>query len=172
MIMNELVILLNSVSMKLNYLLFLILFSGTLKTINAQPQLELRLFSSGFDNPVGIVNAGDDRMFIVQQRGHINIINSEGNVMETPFLDLSDVVSQSGFETGLLGLAFHPEYSSNGYFFVNYTRGSDGHTVVSRFSANTSNPDQAVRESELQLFTVAQPYSKIGRASCRERVYI
>lgn len=145
--------------MKLNYLLFLILFSGTLKTINAQPQLELRLFSSGFDNPVGIVNAGDDRMFIVQQRGHINIINSEGNVMETPFLDLSDVVSQSGFETGLLGLAFHPEYSSNGYFFVNYTRGSDGHTVVSRFSANTSNPDQAVRESELQLFTVAQPYS-------------
>ena len=95
--------------MKLNYLLFLILFSGTLKTINAQPQLELRLFSSGFDNPVGIVNAGDDRMFIVQQRGHINIINSEGNVMETPFLDLSDVVSQSGFETGLLGLAFHPE---------------------------------------------------------------
>jgi hypothetical protein len=81
----------------------------------------------------------------------------EGNVTETPFLDLSGVVSQSGSETGLLGLAFHPEYHENGYFFVNYTRVSDGSTVVSRFSADENNPDLANRESEIQLLTVEQP---------------
>ncbi len=127
--------------------------------LSAQVQLETRSFATGLDNPVDIVNAGDDRLFVVQQRGLIRILDLEGTVSDTPFLDLSGIVSQSGSETGLLGLAFHPEYHENGYFFVNYTRASDGNTVVSRFSADENNPNQANRESEIQLLTVEQPYA-------------
>lgn len=127
--------------------------------LSAQVQLETQSFATGFADPVAIVNAGDDRLFVVQQRGLIRILDLAGNVAETPFLDLSGVVSQSGSETGLLGLAFHSEYHENGYFFVNYTRASDGSTVVSRFSTDTNNPDLANRESEIQLLTVNQPYS-------------
>ena len=140
----------------LPFLLLLFFFSAHL---SAQPQVELRPWKSGFNQPLGIVHAGDDRLFIVEQRGLIKIIDGDENVLETPFLDLSDQVSQSGFERGLLGLAFHPDYSENGYFFVNYTRQSDGNTVVSRFSVGDNNPDAADPESEIQLFTVDQPFS-------------
>ncbi len=127
--------------------------------LNAQLQLDLQSFATGLDNPVGIANADDDRLFVVQQRGLIRILNLEGTVSDIPFLDLSDVVSRSGSETGLLGLAFHPDYRQNGYFFVNYTRASDGNTVVSRFSADENNQNIADRESEIQILTVHQPYS-------------
>ncbi len=144
--------------MKSKFLLLLFVLFGLFIRVNAQLQPDLELLASGFDSPIGIVNAGDDRLFVIEQRGHVQILNEDGSVPETPFLDLSDVVSQSGFETGLLGLAFHPNYSENGYFYVNYTRESDGTTVVSRFSANPANPGQADRESEVQMFTVEQPY--------------
>lgn len=125
--------------------------------LKAQPQLALQPFASGFETPISIAAAGDDRLFVVEQRGLIKSINAEGTVSGTPFLDLSGVVSQSGSETGLLGLAFHPEYAANGYFFVNYTRQSDGNTVISRFSRDESNPDLSDPGSEVQLFTVEQP---------------
>ncbi len=145
--------------MKSGFLLLLFGLIGIISLSNAQPQLDVELLSSGFNSPVGLVNAGDERLFVIEQRGHVQILDQEGIKAETPFLDLSDVVSQSGFETGLLGLAFHPAYSETGYFYVNYTRETDGATVVSRFSVDTDNPDQADRESEVQMFTVEQPYS-------------
>ena len=144
--------------MKAKYLQSIIFFLLYVP-LSAQVQLDFQSFATGLDNPLDIVNAGDDRLFVVQQRGLIRILDLEGMVSGTPFLDLTGVVSQSGSETGLLGLAFHPEYHENGYFFVNYTRVSDGNTVVSRFSADENNPDLANRESEIQLLTVEQPYS-------------
>ncbi len=144
--------------MKSKFLLLFLLLFGIITSSFAQPQLDLELFASGLDSPIGIVNADDDRLFVIEQRGHLQILDEEGNIAETPFLDLSDVVSQSGFETGLLGVAFHPDYSNNGYFYVNYTRQSDGNTVVSRFSVDPDNPDQADRESEVQMIMVEQPY--------------
>ncbi|MFO7977556.1 MAG: PQQ-dependent sugar dehydrogenase [Bacteroidales bacterium] len=131
----------------------------SLKPLWAQPQIELQPFASGLDNPVGLTHAGDERLFVIQQRGLIRILDQQGNVMETPFLDLSTMVSQEGNETGLLGLAFHPDYEQNGYFFVNYTRQEDGTTVVSRFTADAENPDVADPESEKQLLTIQQPFS-------------
>jgi glucose/arabinose dehydrogenase len=148
----------NPVMMKTKILQSLIFFLIYV-SLGAQVQLDFRSFATGLDNPVDIVNAGDDRLFVVQQRGLIRILDLEGNVSGVPFLDLSGVVSQSGSETGLLGLAFHPEYHENGYFFVNYTRASDGSTVVSRFSTDTNNPGLANRESEIKLLTVEQPYA-------------
>lgn len=145
--------------MKTKILLVLFALPGIVVLSFAQPQLSTELFASGFDSPLGIVNAGDDRLFVIEQRGHVQILNADGVVLETPFLDLTDVVSQSGFETGLLGLAFHPDYNDNGYLYVNYTRNTDGHTVVSRFTTDPGNPDQVSRDSEVQLLTVEQPYA-------------
>ena len=125
----------------------------------AQPQIEIQPFATGFNNPLGIVNAGDSRLFVVEQGGLIRIVDSPGVIQEPPFLDLSGIVSQSGNERGLLGLAFHPDYNENGYFFVDYTRSSDGNTVIARFKRDENNPNLADQGSEVKLLTIEQPYS-------------
>jgi hypothetical protein len=140
-------------------LLLQILFSYAFLTGYSQPEIELLPFASGLTNPIDIADAGDERLFIVQQRGLIRIINPDGTVNAEPFIDLAGLVSQSGNERGLLGLAFHPNYNQNGYFFVNYTRSSDGATVVARFSVDTEDPDLADPDSQKIIKTIAQPYS-------------
>ena len=101
--------------------------------------------AEGLDQPVFLTApAGDPRLFVVEQSGRIRII-ADGAVAEAPFLDVSDLVSTGG-ERGLLGLAFHPDYASNGRFFVNYTdnRGDTqvvGYTVSS--DANAADPASA-----------------------------
>lgn len=145
--------------MKSIFLQFLIVLIFFWNISTAQPQIELQPFASGLNAPLGIVNTGDERLFVVEQRGRIKIIDEQGTVNAIPFLDISSKVSQSGGERGLLGLAFHPDYHENGYFYVNYTRASNGTTVIARFSVDENNPDIADPESEIQLFTVDQPYS-------------
>jgi glucose/arabinose dehydrogenase len=115
-----------------------------------------------FNYPVELVHSGDgtNRLFIVQQRGIIYVIQNTPNVSTRKvFLNISDRVSQSGSETGLLGLAFHPNYETNGYFYVNYTGGSSLTTYIARFQVSATNPDSAVKESQQILLTVAQPYT-------------
>lgn len=115
-----------------------------------------------FNYPVELVHAGDgtNRLFVAQQRGIIYVFNNTPNVSTRKvFLDISDRVSQSGSETGLLGLAFHPNYENNGYFYVNYTGGASLTTYIARYQVSATNPDSAVKQSELVLMTVAQPYS-------------
>ena len=114
--------------------------------------------ASGLDTPVGIANAGDGsgRLFIVEKRGVIRIVQG-GALVETPFLDISDRVGSSASEQGLLGLAFHPEYASNGIFFVNYTD-RNGDTVVSRFSVS-GDPNRGDPASESLVLALAQPAS-------------
>ena len=128
-------------------------------TLGFSQDLELELFASGFDRPVNIKHAGDNRLFIVEQDGLIRILNDNGTIESTPFLDIDNRVSGSdtGNEKGLLGLAFHPNYSSNGYFFVNYTDNM-GDTVISRFSRSTTNPSLADPNSELIILTYTQPF--------------
>ena len=119
--------------------------------------LQLVPFADGFERPVDIAHCGDDRLFIVEQyTGRIWIVNREGVRLPEPFLDLPPLSTQN--EQGLLGLAFHPEYQNNGYFFVNYTR-TNGDTRVSRFQVSASNPNQADPNSEVVLFEVDQPYA-------------
>ena len=114
-------------------------------------------FATGLDKPVSITHAGDSRLFVVEQTGIIRIIDAEGNVSPQPFLDIRDRVNYGG-ERGLLGLAFHPGYMTNGYFYVNYT-GLDNHTRVSRFSVNGMDPEIADPDSELNLLIVNQPFT-------------
>jgi glucose/arabinose dehydrogenase len=128
-----------------------------------QPDLELELVSNAFNSPVDIQNAGDSRLFIVEKGGRIRILNDDGSVNTTPFLDISGQVS-GGSEQGLLGLTFHPNYSSNGFFYVNYTDNA-GNTQVSRFSVDPGDPDLALGGSELNLLTINQPFSNHNAGS-------
>lgn len=111
--------------------------------------------AGGFTRPVDLTHAGDERLFIVEQRGMIWILEA-GNVLETPFLDIRDRVNDSANEQGLLGLAFHPGFAENGFLFVNYT-GSGGETIISRFQVS-SEPDHADPGSEFILLTIDQPF--------------
>ncbi|CAM4322998.1 PQQ-dependent sugar dehydrogenase [Flavobacterium terrigena] len=117
--------------------------------------LNLQSFGTGFTSPVEIAHAGDSRLFVVEQTGRIKILNTNGSVNATPFLNISTIIS-SGGERGLLGLAFHPNYTSNGYFFVNYTN-TAGNTVIARYSVS-GNPDIADTTGQI-LMTITQPYS-------------
>jgi glucose/arabinose dehydrogenase len=113
--------------------------------------------ASGFAAPLGVTSArdGSNRLFIVEQGGLIRIWNG-AQVLPTPFLDVSSLIS-SGGERGLLGLAFHPSYSSNGFLYVNYTRAADGNTVIARYQLSASDPNVADPASARILFVVQQP---------------
>ena len=125
----------------------------------AQPTIDLELVASGFNLPLSIRNAGDSRLFIVERDGRIQILNSNGTVNPVPFLDIDSQTVEPGGpgnEGGLLGLAFHPDYATNGYFFINYVDNS-WNTVISRFQVNSTNPDLADVSSETVILTIPQP---------------
>ena len=132
----------------------LLVFASTL--VFAQ-DVSIELFKSGFTDPLNLQHANDERLFVVEQGGKIKIIQSNGTVNSTPFLNISGQIS-NGSEQGLLGLAFHPNYANNGYFYVNYTK-TNGDTQVSRFSVDPGNPDLADQNSELPIIGYAQPFS-------------
>ncbi len=128
--------------------------------MKAQYNFQIAFPNLTFSNPLYLDHAGDgsNRIFVVEQAGRIKVFPNNPNVNTTKmFLDITDRVT-SGGETGLLGLAFHPNFETNGYFYVNYTAPSPLRTVVSRFQV-TSNPDSADKNSELILLTFNQPYS-------------
>jgi glucose/arabinose dehydrogenase len=122
---------------------------------------------SGIAQPVDIVNAhdGSGRVFLVQQTGQIRVVKN-GALLATPFLDLSGVTTANG-EQGLLGLVFHPQFSTNRQFFVNYTRTSDGATVVARYTVPTAGSDTADPASAQVLLVIAQPYTNHNGGSVR-----
>lgn len=123
----------------------------------AEPMVEFIPFTAGLSGPTAIENAGDVRLFVTEKQGRIQIVRNDGSIDPVPFLDITDRVLSSGGEQGLLGLAFHPLYPSNGYFYVNYTD-LNGDTVVSRFTISP-DPDLADPASEQILLGFAQPYS-------------
>ncbi|MBF6607294.1 MAG: PQQ-dependent sugar dehydrogenase [Flavobacterium sp.] len=141
--------------MKLKITLILVLIS----TFAMSQVVEITPFATGFTSPVDIAHAGDSRLFVVQQGGAIKILNADGSVNPTNFLTLTNSTILSGGERGLLGLAFHPDYANNGYFFVNYTRAGDGATVIARYSVSAANPNIADPASASTILTIAQPFS-------------
>ena len=113
-----------------------------------------------FTSPVDIQHPvdGSNRLFIVEQAGLIKVIkNTESTQTPVTFLDIKNKVL-SGGERGLLGLAFHPDFKTNGYFYVNYTRGNPLTSVIARYKANTSSGNQAEPSSEVVLLTFSQPF--------------
>jgi glucose/arabinose dehydrogenase len=107
--------------------------------------------------PVDLQADDSGRLFIIEKPGRIRIIEND-QLLETPFLDITDRVGSNGNEQGLLGLAFHPRYQENGSFFVNYTSTSGGDTVIARFQVS-SDPNVADPNSEVQLLGIDQPFA-------------
>jgi uncharacterized protein (TIGR03437 family) len=125
-------------------------------------ELTFEPIATGLNRPLGIETAGDGsgRLFVVLQNGQI-AIHDGTQILPTSFLDIEDRVGCCN-ERGLLGLAFHPNFERNGYFYVNYTRNSaapGGTTTISRFEATTQNPNLADPNSEVVLIEQDQPFS-------------
>ena len=122
--------------------------------------IALTPFVSGFTNPIDFQSPDDasGRIFIVQQPGIIQIV-SGGSTLPATFLDISGKVNFDSAEQGLLGLAFHPSFSSNRRFYLNYDRlvGSQIQTVIAEYQVST-NPNLADAASERILLTVNQPF--------------
>jgi glucose/arabinose dehydrogenase len=123
-----------------------------------QPAIAFEAIATNLAKPVTIAHAGDGsgRLFIVLQEGQIVVHDGQG-VLPRPFLDIRALVSCCG-EQGLLGLAFHPGYTANGSFFVNYTD-TTGATVVARYSVSAADPDRADPDSAVTVLTIQQPFS-------------
>ncbi len=111
------------------------------------------------ERPIFMTQADDEtgRLFILEQPGRIRIVE-DGELLDESFLDLTDVTGVTANERGLLGLAFHPEFSENGYFYVNYTKSSNGDTVVARYSVSEDDPNLADHDSESVIIEIQQPF--------------
>lgn len=123
--------------------------------------LEFAFPNLSFDRPVDLQHAGDntDRIFVVEQAGTIKVFPNETQHNSADiFLDIEERVRDNGNEEGLLGLAFHPEYAQNGYFYVNYTASDPRRTVIARYSVTADDPNAADASSELVLLEIEQPY--------------
>ena len=134
---------------------------GPTAALRAQGLLDAMRFepiAEDLNQPLTITHAGDGsgRLFLVEQGGRILVHDGEG-VLETPFLNISSRVS-GGSEQGLLGLAFHPNYGQNGFFYVNYTDTS-GDTVIARYQVSRADANVAPADSESVLLRQEQPFS-------------
>jgi glucose/arabinose dehydrogenase len=117
----------------------------------------LELVYDGLRQPIGLTAPeGDDRLFVTQRVGVIRIIDENRQLVDPAFLDITDRVLAGGIEQGLLGLAFHPDYASNGRFFVYYTD-KGGNRQLSEFRVAATDPDRAIADSEKVLFEFEQP---------------
>lgn len=122
--------------------------------VNAFPNLD-------FLRPLSIQHAGDgtNRLFVVEQAGTISVFPNDPEITERDiFLDIESRVTDVSNEQGLLGLAFHPDFETNGYFYVNYTAPAPDRTIISRFSVSDDDENRAIPASETVLLTYEQPY--------------
>ncbi|GAB4045119.1 hypothetical protein GCM10028810_15010 [Spirosoma litoris] len=124
------------------------------KVVNAYPKLT-------FASPVEYTyaNDGTNRVFVVEQEGRIRVVENDANAAAAgTYLDIRSKVAAGG-EMGLLGLAFHPDFKQNGFFYVNYTKNNPRETIVSRFKASSASASEVDPGSEVILFRFDQPYT-------------
>ncbi len=134
-----------------------LLFTTFILVASSAQTIVLVEFASGLSNTVEIVNANDNRLFVVQQNGIIKIIQPNGTVNSTNFLNINSKITFSG-EQGLLGLAFHPQYSTNGYFYVYYNN-TAGNITVARYSVSSTDSNIADASSEKILMNISKPFT-------------
>ncbi len=124
-------------------------------------QIEPAFPNLSFQRPVDFQypEDGTNRVFVVEQAGTIYVFENDESVESAEtFLDIVENVSRQGNEEGLLGLAFHPEYSTNRYFYVYYSAANPRRSIVARYEADPDNPNQALPGSETVLMEIPQPY--------------
>lgn len=123
--------------------------------IYSQDKIATEVIADGFAFPVDIAFDHNNNMFVVEKRGTIKVALEDGTSVSAPFLDIRDRVNSSASERGLLGLAFDPNYDTNGYIYVHYT--GINFSRISRFTASTTTV--ADPDSELEILYIPQPYS-------------
>ena len=126
-----------------------------------QSPIEIGFPNLTFNQPVGIyaLPDGTNRVFVVEQPGTIRVFNNSRDMTSSSvFLDITGRVVYGG-EQGLLGLAFSPNYTLNGYFYIDYVANNPLRTVISRFSVSANNLNQAQSNSEFVILEINQPYS-------------
>ena len=140
-------------------LLITMLFGGiSVRAANTTPlHIDLVPAGSGLVQPVFITHAGDgsNRLFVIERAGRIRILK-DGVLLSTPFLDIDPIVKSSGSEQGLLALAFHPQYASNGQFYTVHTDQDDA-LILSKFTRSENNPDLANAASRTTLLAIPHP---------------
>ncbi len=117
--------------------------------------LELVEYVGGFEDPVYVTNAGDgsDRLFVAELRGVVSVV-VDGQALDEPFLDISEIVRDEDGEQGFFAVAFHPDYSTNGYFYAVYTKEPDGTNVLARFQVSADDPNRADPASLTEILTI------------------
>ena len=135
--------------------LYVLFTTLTLSAQTSAPNAVLQPYLTGLNSPLLLTNArdGTKRNFVVQQGGIIKVVQPNSTT-PTNFIDISSKISVGG-ERGLLGLAFHPQFAANGYFFVNYTRSGDGATIIARYKTTNSSNALGDPNSERILLTIA-----------------
>ncbi|HSN50618.1 MAG TPA: PQQ-dependent sugar dehydrogenase [Bacteroidales bacterium] len=141
---------------KLTIFVMIILLTGTDDLVSQTP-VRLLPFAEGLSEPTSLATDLSKRFFVTQRAGTIAIVDSTGNLNPVLFMDITDRVKSTSQEQGLLGIALHPQFLTNGYFYVNYTGNGDS-THISRFSTDPADPGKALPSSEYNLMTVYQPY--------------
>ena len=121
------------------------------------PKVAFAKVLDGFKRPVFVTAAfaGDTRLFVVEKGGTIRIVEN-GAILADPFLDVRKLVITQGNEQGLLGLAFHPDYKTNGRFFIAYTANSAGagDNSLAEYRVSSSNPNKADAASGKVLLAI------------------
>jgi glucose/arabinose dehydrogenase len=123
--------------------------------------VEVAFPNLSFVRPVDLQQPADgtNRLFVVEQRGVISVFERDTNVStKNTFLDIQSRVRDIGNEEGLLGLAFHPDYASNGYFYLNYTASDPRRTVIARYTVSTTAPNVANEDSAWVILEIEQPF--------------
>lgn len=118
--------------------------------------VRLRILTEDLHHPTAIAIApGGSRIFITERLGTVRLIE-DGVLLDRPVLDVNDSLRLVTVEQGLLGLALHPDFASNGLFYINYT-GLDNNTRIKRFRISADDPTVADPSSETLILEVPQP---------------
>jgi glucose/arabinose dehydrogenase len=149
--------------MKIKLIFFLMLFAFFGQSMKSIGQFRLvdRWPAIRFANPVDVQspNDGSGRLFVVEQNGRIQVFSGlPGATTSSTFLNLTGTLATGG-ELGLLGLAFHPDYISNRFFYVYYTLNDPLRSVLARFTASYNDPNVALPDSRKVLLEFNQPFS-------------
>ena len=129
-------------------------------SLTGDPQVQLVQIATGLADPINVANAGDGsgRLFIVERTGTIRIVQ-DGLLLDEPFLDVQNLVKSDFLEQGLLGLAFHPDYATNGRFFIYYSDyQANGAVTLASYTVSADDPNVADPQSATILFQFADPY--------------
>src|SRR5450432_4089574 len=147
--------------MKLKIYWIFISFSVFVSVQSDAQKLAAIPYVSGINLPIDLKHCGDDRLFVADRAGRIRVINADGTLRVTPFLNITSKISSINSEEGFLGIVFRPDYKNSGKFYVDYTANISGQlsTRVEEYKVSAADSNVADLSSALTILTQSQPFS-------------